>query len=466
MRDCYGRKFKKENIKNKNAIGFVELKSIEEFSTEELRRNAVLITDHKNGDKLYLLSDLQEILKANNYCRLEDPLTRLDILDQVPDFQVAIEFEQQAAHYNASILDKNPEFIPLLKTYVTEVLHIADERAFRDTAKDDIRANRSEELDRFYTAIANFSEEERNAFYSLFLTNRRPYNQGHLWSFPAKWDLDTNNPIESNIYRYAISHKQYTPYSHRNVLVGDFIRDPEDACMHSWGMDVLHLLLEYHIGTNRPFSLFDETNPGSLAMEQELRRRIEQVLVPGSLNAQKGQEAYEKVKHVVNSTISNPEPEEQEEYIPHPKVLKLEQACTKYMDYILSKLDIETDGNYPLPDELDTNNAPLIAKYRAVYEMYSLLSENDPDVDNDERLTKFTELYNQEARRTTIAAHRDGVGIRFLNIVFSLLTCGVKNLITYYATEGYCGFWNSRGANLNKDIATILENTPTQASLS
>jgi hypothetical protein len=195
-------------------------------------------------------------------------------------------------------------------------------------------------------------------------------------------------------------------------------------------------------------------------MEQELRRRIEQGPVPGSLNAQKGQEAYEKVKHVVD-TLSKPEPEEPE-YIPSRKVVELGQACTKYMDYLLSKLDVETNTNYPLPNDLGINNPPLIAKYKAVYEMYTSLKVNDPFVEDEDRIEEFTELYNQEERQAAIAEHRDEISIRFLNIVFSLLTFGVKNLITYYATGGYCGFWNSRGANLNEDIAAILENNTPQ----
>ena len=145
MKDYYGRTFDKRNIKNKEAIGFIEPKSLDDFSAEEINNTLVLITDKNNGEKLYLLSDLKQILKANHYSRLEDPLTRLDILDQIPDFHPVIEYEQQAAHYNAWILDENPDFLPLLEIYVKEVLHKADEHAYLETDKNDIRANKSEE---------------------------------------------------------------------------------------------------------------------------------------------------------------------------------------------------------------------------------------------------------------------------------------------------------------------------------
>ena len=443
MKDYYGRTFDKRNIKNKEAIGFIEPKSLDDFSAEEINNTLVLITDKNNGEKLYLLSDLKQILKANHYSRLEDPLTRLDILDQIPDFHPVIEYEQQAAHYNAWILDENPDFLPLLEIYVKEVLHKADEHAYLETDKNDIRANKSEELDRFYATIANFPQKKQEAFYSLFITNRRCFNQGQFWTFPAKWEVDLQNTMEVNTYAYVLRHRFYTPFPHRNVLIADLISDPENACLHSWGMDVLYLLLEYHIGNNRPFTLFDSTS-SIIHLEQAIRARIEQSLIPGSLDSKRGYDAFKRAKNV--TIIST--------------VIKLEQACAGYMDYILAKLNVEKEEGYPSPDNLKPGSEPLIIKYKAVYEMYATLQEdNDLELDEEARLTQFKALYNEQERQETIAKHRDGVGIRFLNILSSILSGGIKNLISYYSNEGYAGFWSSRGAHLNQNIATIIDNT-------
>ena len=451
MKDYYGRTFNKEDIKNSDFIGFYDSKTLDDFSEDEINRLMVLITDKINGDRLYLLTDLEQMLKANYYCRLEDPYTKNDILEQVPDFKPALEFEEHAAHYNALILDKNPDFIPLLKTYVQEILNKEDSYAFADTAKNDISANKSLELDKFYSTIANFPREKKNDFDSLFIINRRPYKQGELWTFPAKWELDETNKLEQYIYNFAINNNYYKPFPHRNVLIADLIKDPEDACMHSWGMDVLYLLLHYHIGTNKPFLLFDRnTNKASFKMEMELRYRIEQDIMSDSLDSLKGHRAHEEIKNTVTNKL----------------LLKLERKCTNYMDYLLKKAGVEKRIDYPSPIDLENRDSVLVKKYTAVYEMYSALKTTNPNDSDIDRITEFTKLFNEKERQETIAQHRDNLGIRFLSLVSSLLTFGVKNLISYYSTGGYCGFWNSRGATLNNDISTILESfSPPEANL-
>ena len=285
----------------------------------------------------------------------------------------------------------------------------------------------------------------------MFIINRRPYKQGELWTFPAKWELDKANKIEQYIYNFAIINNYYKPFPHRNVLIADLIKDPEDACMHSWGMDVLHLLLHYHIGTNKPFRLFDRnTNEDSFRMEMELRYRIEQEIMSGSLDSLKGHKAHEEIKNTVTNKL----------------LLKLERKCTNYMDYLLKKADVEKRIDYPSPINLESKDSALVKKYTAVYEMYSALKTTNPNDSDVDRITEFTKLYNEKERQETIAQHRDNLGIRFLSLVSCLLTFGIKNVISYYSTGGYCGFWNSRGATLNQDISTLLESfSPPEAGL-
>lgn len=468
MKDRYGRKFHKQEILNADLISFSEMKSLDEFTAKELREQTVLITDPDGRKRLYLFSELQDILKASHYCRLNDPSTRQDILSQVPEFQAALQFEQNAAHYNAHILNQYPEFIPLLKTYVKEILNTQDAFAFIDTDKNDIFANRSEELAKFYQVLGDMPKEKQDAFNSLFITNRTLYREltlrGELWVFPAKWVPDEHDSREKHAYQRAIEAQQYNPYSHRNVLTGDAFADPEAACLHSWGMDVLYLLLEYHVGINKPFQLFDNaTNPSSYWMEQHLRKRIEKQLTPGSLDPQKGFDAFTKAQDASIQSVA-PEPIDAQE----PKdtlestatLAKLNKSCNQYMDYILAKLNIEKKADYPLPTELASQDEVLSQKYQAVYQLYSALHQQDSFIDDDDRLAQFSSLYNQKDRKETIASHRDTAGIRFLNIVASILTLGIKNLVTYFSTDGYYGFWNSRGGSFNEDVADILTASP------
>ncbi|WED42673.1 hypothetical protein [Legionella cardiaca] len=440
MKDYYGREFNKNDIKNKDDIGLIDPKSLDAFSDEEIRRSVVLIKDPHNGDRLFLLAELRQILKANHYCRLEDPLTRKDILDQVPDFKAAIELEEQAAHYNAYILDKHPHFIPLLATYVKEILHKDDAEAFLDTKKDEIRANHSEELAKFYGQIANFSEQEKNDFFSLIITNRRSFVHGQIWNLPAKWEIDENNADwqEEQAYHYLTEKGLYTPFPHRNVLVADLITDPESACLHSWGLDIFHLLLEYHMGKNLPFTLFTlEENESGFYMEKTLRERLEPAV---TLNPEQGLAAYRKA---IDAACD-------------PMVLKLEQACTKYMDHLVGKLGI----SYPYPQEIDNADPILLKKYHAVHEMYSSLQQRYAGQTDEQCIAAFKILYEDPERQATIAEHRDNMGIRLLNVLFSILSVGIKNAVTYYLTEGYSGFWNSRGDHFNQSLETILEDKP------
>ena len=470
MKDRYGRKFRKSEILNADLISFTEGRSLDDFTAEELRKETVLITDPDGRKRLYQFPELQDILKANHYCRLNDPLTRQDILSQVPEFQPAIQLEQNAAHYNAYILNKYPEFIPLLKIYVKEILNLQDEFAFRDTNKDDIFANKSEELDKFYQALADMPQEKQEAFNSLFITNRTLYRaatlRGELWTFPAKWVPNEHDPLEQNAYQRAIEARQYSPYTHRNVLTGDAFANPEAACLHSWGMDALYLLLEYHIGTNKPFQLFDRSMYEDLyKMEQNLRQRIEGQLIPGSLDPHKGQEAFKlaqagSIHSVAPKPVDVIAPNHEDTLESTATLAKLNNSCTQYMNYILAKLNIEKKRHFPLPSELPSQDEPLTQKYQAVYELYSSLHQQDPFIDDDDRLDEFTKLYNQKDRQETIASHRDTLGIRFLNIVVSILSLGIKNLFTLYFTEGYYGFWNSRGDCFNENVTDILASPP------
>ena len=443
MKDCYGRTFNPDSIQNKDAIGFLEAKPLEEWSETDIACNLVLIKDNNNVERLYVLSDLKQMLKANYYCRLEDPYTREDILVQVPAFNAAIEFQAQAANYNAHILDQNPHFIPLLTTYVKEMLHVEDEARYRDAKKEDIRANKSKELDEFYTSIANFSEEEKKQFLSLFITNRRPYNQRDIWILPANWEVTGYSfTQERQAYTYFVKHNHYKTYPHRNVLLADLITDPEDACMHSWGMDVLYLLQEYHIGKNLTFHVFDQDTAFAQGMEQELSKRIHARLTPGTLDPDKGQDAWVKATQVMNNK----------------QIVQLKKTCTDYMDYLLSQSGKQKEGVYPSPLELENLENPLNKKYAAVYDMYLTLQNNIDGDNDDECLDKFAELYNDQGRQEAIAMHRDNAGIRFLNIVASVLSLGIKNLASYCET-GYWSFWNSRGAAFKEDIYSIMQNS-------
>ncbi|MCE3046428.1 hypothetical protein [Legionella sp. 16cNR16C] len=462
MKDRYGRLFEENEIRNADCISFTDFKSLHEFGEDEL----VLITDADGGKRVYLFSDLQEQLKSGHYCRLTDPMTRQDILNQIPEFKAAIHFEENAVHYNAYILDQYPHLIQLLKTYVEEVLNIQDEKAGKGTLLNIIQANHSPRLAEFYQEVADLPVEERDALYSLFITNRTVYKMrnrdGNYLYFPAKWIPTVGNLREQLDYKSMIERGYYTPFPHRNVRLSDVISNPEDACMHSWGMDILNMLLEYHVGSNKEFRIFNPaTNCIAHRMEQDLRHRVEKSITQ-PLHPQKGKYVFEQAKKVTAPgfflSSMTPEHNTAESVV---MLTKLNKACEKYMQHLLNKMNV--NGlfiDYPLPATLVAQNRcsddKLINKYKAVYELYESLHVCGPGIDNNSRINQFAERYNEENRQNTIAEHRDGAGIRFLNVLFSILTVGIKNLVTHWITGGYYGFWDSRGASFNNEAGDCL----------
>jgi hypothetical protein len=458
MKDRYGREFKKEDIRNSDQINLVEKKALDEYTREELHKQAVLITDPDGGKRLYLISELQEILKANGYCRLKDPMTHVDILSQVPEFQDVIEFEENAAHYNAFILDENPEFILLLTTYVKEVLNVADVKA---GSGEGLEANKSKELDEFYQKLANMPDEKREAFFSLFCTNRKSYlrklpSGEELLTLPAKWQPAPNNFGEYKLYQWAIKEKKYKPYPHRNVRAGDFITDPQESCTHSWGMDVLHMLLEYHIGRNIPFSVFDRnTNEDSFNMEQFLSAEIQKNLNPGSLDPDQGAWFFEKAKEAVSRDLSTVEILNCNDW---GLIRKLNKECCNYMKHLLAQMPDfpeKKQEKYPKAGFYSVAKPKLILKYLVVLELYEVLNDR-PGISGKRCIQNFIELYQQGTRQKAIAMHRDNLGVRLLNAIASILSLGIKNLITYGVTKGHFGFWNSRGRTFNEQVEKTL----------
>ncbi|MCW8451559.1 hypothetical protein [Legionella quinlivanii] len=464
MKDRYGRVFEENEIRNADCISFIDFKCLNEFGEDEL----VLITDTDGGKRVYLFSDLQEQLKAGHYCRLPDPLTKQDILNQIPEFKAAIQFEENAVHYNAYILDQYPHLIQLLKIYVEEVLNIKDEMAGKGTLLNIIQANHSPRLAEFYQNVANLPVEVRDALYSLFITNRTLYKMrnregnGNFIYFPVKWIPAVGNLREQFDYKSMTERGYYTPFPHRNVRLSDVISNPEDACMHSWGMDILNMLLEYHVGSNKEFSIFNPaTNWIAYRMEQDLRHRVEKSITQ-PLHPQKGKYVFEQVKKVTAPGFSlSSMPPEHNTPESVAMLTKLDKACEKYMQHLLEKMNINGPFiDYPLPATLVAQNRcsddKLINKYKAVYQLYESLHASGPGIDNNSRINQFAQRYNEEDRQNTIAAHRNGAGIRFLNVLFSILTLGGKNLVTHWITGGYYGFWDSRGAVFSKDVTENL----------
>lgn len=441
MKDRYGRIFYSKEIKNYKEIGFIESKPLAEYSKEEISKNMVLIKSPVNGSKLYLYEDLKHILKANHCCRLEDPLTREDILNQVPEFQVVIDLERNAAHYNAYILNKHPTFIPLLNIYVQEVLNTKDLIADAGLNKNLIKANKSTELNQFYEKITNFTDEERRDFFSLFINNRSAMYllQLRSWILPAKWDIPITDFQELSAYNKSKLQNIYIDYPHRNVLMRDLIADPERACMHTWGMEVLHLLLEYHIGRNIPYKV--PVSDDLHELQLKLSAQIKKKLTPGSLNIILGRDSFARVQTLFIDK----------------RIAKLKHKCVVYLDHILDTLEIQKQGIYPIFKLLNHDNTILLKKYQAVHELYETLIANIPGINDEECLNKFTHLFNQKERQVTIAGHRDSMGVRFLNVVISTLSLGLKNLFSYVQTDGYWGFWHSRGSYLNTAITEITK---------
>lgn len=445
--DYYGHSFEHDDIQNRDNVDVEMGQGIDAFTSEEIKRNAVLIDD-QHGKKLYLRSMLKTMLKNNRYTRLPDPLTRADLIEQLPDFKaVVVNFEQHAADYNAYVLEKYPEFVEVLKKYVEIVLHPDDAHRYITANREDIVANNSAELNAIYETIRGFDLEKAAAFHSLFITNRDHFSspQHRLFEFPAKWIRSEQN---SDYYdHYTDRTQEYKPYPHRNVHVGDAFEHTDAACMHSWGMDILHLLVQYHIGMNKSFRLFtqEEMNPLAYHMERALCQRILQnETSQGSLVPTEGERAFAAVRNFANC---------------EPTFSKLDKTCRAYMDHLLKNLKHIKNTTYPGPEAFFAHPAKvLVTKYKAVYEMYAALHENERD--RAGCIEGFLRLYGERKRHETITSHRDSVGVRFLNILCSLLSLGVKNLVTYYKTDrNYAGFWRSRGGSFAHDVSGLLNDT-------
>lgn len=419
MKDRYGRKFFAKDILNRDEIGLIEAKPLSLFSDQEIQSELVVI-ESSGSLRLYLFHELQQLLQAKHYCRLEDPYTREDILDQLPEFSCVRDLERNAAHYNAYVLNNNPDFIPLLITYIKEVLNDQDQWAEKEVPESLITANTSADLVQFFSAIGHFSNQQKQDFFSLFVNNRSPIINTSFLHLPVKWHVN-----KLNVHELFLSKKVYRPYLHSNVLLYDLIDDPQVACMHSWGMDVLYLLIEYHWGTNRKLQVFssDEDRGSLISMERILQARIAQTMVQGSLDPRQGQAAYLRVKRSCTDY----------------KLFLLQQECIRYRDYLLVK-DVSMVGE----------------KYQAVQALCDCFEEEDPIQTDEQKLNQFVSLFSQKQRQQTIAQHRDSIGIRFLNIVLSILSFGLKNLVTYTQTNGYYGFWNSRGANFLQRVTSLL----------
>ena len=94
-------------------------------------------------------------------------------------------------------------------------------------------------------------------------------------------------------------------------------------------------------------------------------------------------------------------------------------------------------------------------KYKAVYEMNATLNDISPV---EECLGNFQKLYDQKDRQKLIKSHRDSTGTRFLNLLASIFSLGIKNLVTGYQTGGkHWGFWQSRGESFERDVAKQLD---------
>ena len=351
--DYYGRRFNQDDIQNKDCVDFVSRQGIDAFTAEEIQRNTVFISD-QHGKKLYLRSQLIEMLKSNRYTRLSDPITRADLIEQLPDFkEVVVNFERHAADYNAYVLEQYPEFIELLTQYVRIILDPRDKDRFITARAEEILANNSPELDGIHAIIQGFDADKAAAFHSVFITNREHFHarrEGYV-EFPAKWIRTTEN---QGIYDHFVRDLQYRPYPHRNVHVGDAFEHTNDACMHSWGMDILHLLLQYHIGTNKlPFRIFNDltANPLAYRMEQELYARLSlETRDQGLLQPTQGELAYKRVR---GFTVKRGNGERLLSQFD-----KLDKACTTYMDYLLTQLKaIKVAAAYPEPRTLIANSS-------------------------------------------------------------------------------------------------------------
>lgn len=449
MNDCFGREFDVATIVNADCVSFIEGTPLNELSDEQ--KKELVLTQSGGKKRVYLLSELQDILKANHYCRLTDPNTREDLLPQIPVFEAAIEFEKNSAHYNASILNKHPKFVSLLTTYVKVIFNNQNDMYSIHAPIDQIPANTSTELDKFYEEISNFSDDEKEAFDSLFINNRNYFEENDVITMPAKWEPATN--IERETYTYCKDTNQYQDYSHRNVLLGDLLGHPEDACMHSWGMDVMYLLLEYHIGINHPFSIYDQTSK-NYPLEKELHYRLTNQPAKDLLDFTLGQQSFTSIHQIANADITdllatividsnNTNSSLKVSTKDYTEVIgNLKQECDDYYAY-LEKVKHKQQKSDPLLD-IKLN---IISAMR--------IELNDTNKTSQQQFDSFSTLFNS-ANKNLLRSHRDSRTLRFLNIVVSLLTFGIKNLISSQSNNGYCAFFTSRGGHVVEQMAEQL----------
>jgi hypothetical protein len=151
----------------------------------------------------------------------------------------------------------------------------------------------------------------------------------------------------------------------------------------------------------------------------------------------------------------------------YSKVPKLKDACINYLQHLLSEMGVKgkriLDFNEMMKSPVVTkdSNQLLRAKYAAVYDILKALNKITPGENEEASLKELHDNYMQKPRQALIAEHRNNAGIQFLNLIFSILSLGTKNLISYSTTQdGYWGFWSSRGEKLNEDLKNIINKSP------
>ncbi len=312
-KDFFGNEFALDEINNSNSISQIEELSLVSLSDEEIAARVVVVSENQGRAKYaYLLEELATLFKVNNYQRLKSYYTQEDITDKIPAFKkIAVYFEREAASYNAYILKKNPDFVPLLTVAIEVLLDQKDGGRLIDAARDEINANQDPRMVDFYAEIAAFDEEKRNEFNSLFILNRTIFAlQGFPYiTFPTKWEpSDRLVPVqggylpEYQMYQHFVRNGNYHQFPHRNVMVGDLIRSPDDACLHSWGYDVLYLLQEYFISQGMQINIFSRENATAFAKEQDVKNRITSKMSTVLVSAEWGEKVFERVKHDADLT--------------------------------------------------------------------------------------------------------------------------------------------------------------------
>lgn len=304
--DFFNHPFELENIVNRDQIDIINLIGFSDL-TEKEKKQVVLIKTSNDKQYLYLLEDLCATFKANNYCRLRHPSTNEDILDQIPPLKkTANDLEKQALNYNAYILDNNPEFIEILIEYSRILMDKENEHAYSDTPISNIGANQNEQLDVLYTKILTMDETKQELLKTLFVNNRNFFSyllnpRGHRWIlFPAKWNPSDIN--EKANYQHFKDNNTYKDFSHPNVLVGDLLTNPAESCLHSWGMDIAYLLIEYYLGKKENVTLFsDHPLPFVQALEKELKLRLANL---SSSNIEQGSQIIPTIEKNIRNLLN------------------------------------------------------------------------------------------------------------------------------------------------------------------